>query len=158
MKFKLVKQKVGLPPKVGTVLLLAALLGACASNGVGSHPGAITRYEAASTAYESGELSTAETRYLELVKANPQYAEGWFKLGNIYVRTGQLVAAIRMYEKAAVINPEDGKVWNNLALARVKQAVATLDEGAQHVRSGSPEQAGVQELRKRIVAATLIDH
>src|SRR5690606_9448918 len=76
-------------------------------------------YAAAALAYKNGELIEAETRYRQLVKAHPDYTEGWFKLGNIYVRTGQYDAAANVYKKAAQLNPEDAKIWNNLALANI---------------------------------------
>lgn len=114
-------------------------------------------YDAAALAYSNGELSQAETRYRQLVNAHPDYAEGWFKLGNIYVRTGQYDAAATMYKKAAQLNPEDAKVWNNLALANIKKAVAVLEEGAQHVQQGSPDQKGMLLLRDRIVQTVLVE-
>ena len=130
---------------------------ACASHSLTSaEQGALKlRYATAGEAYKNGELSTAETHYLALVRNDPEFAEGWFRLGNIYVRTGQLDAAVNMYEKALKLNPEDGKVWNNLALARVKQAVAALDEGAINVGQESGERVAMTTLRKRIVDATL---
>ncbi|MDB6063396.1 MAG: hypothetical protein JWM78_3499 [Verrucomicrobiaceae bacterium] len=111
----------------------------------------MSNYSAAALAYKNGELSEAETRYRQLVNMHPDYAEGWFKLGNIYVRTGQYDAAENMYKQAAQLNPEDAKIWNNLALANIKKAVAVLDEGAQHVQQGSADQKNMLLLRDRIV-------
>jgi len=117
----------------------------------------MANYDAAALAYKNGELSEAETRYRQLVKTHPDYAEGWFKLGNIYVRTGQYDAAANMYKKAAQINPEDAKVWNNLALANIKKAVAVLDEGVQHVQQGSVDQKNMMLLRDRIVQTVVVE-
>lgn len=107
-------------------------------------------YDSAAVAYKNGELSEAEAQYRKLVAAHPEYGDGWFKLGNIYVRTGQYDAAENMYKKAAQINPEDAKIWNNLALTHVKKAVAVLDEGARHVQQASQEQRNMLQLRERI--------
>lgn len=114
-------------------------------------------YDAAATAYKNGELIEAETLYRKLVARHAEYGDGWFKLGNIYVRMGQYDAAANMYKKAAQINPEDGKVWNNLALAHVKKAVAVLDEGTRHVQQASQEQRSMQQLRERIVQSVLAE-
>lgn len=117
----------------------------------------MARYDAAEKAYKNAELSEAETRYTELVRKNPEYAEGWFKLGNIYVRTGQYDAAANMYKKAAQINPEDAKVWNNLALAYIKKAVSVLEEGSEHVQQSSSDQRNLTELRERIVQSVITE-
>lgn len=114
-------------------------------------------YDSAAIAYKNGELSEAEARYRKLVEEHPGYAEGWFKLGNIYVRTGQYEAATNMYKKAAQINPEDAKVWNNLALAHVKKAVAILDEGARHVQQASKDQSNMLQLRERIMQSVIAE-
>jgi Tfp pilus assembly protein PilF len=114
-------------------------------------------YDRAATAYKNGELSEAETLYRKLVARHAEYGEGWFKLGNIYVRMGQYDAAANMYKKAAQINPEDGKIWNNLALAHVKKAVAILDEGTRHAQQASQEQRSMQQLRERIVQSVLAE-
>lgn len=117
----------------------------------------MANYNSAAQAYNNGELSDAETRYRQLVKTHPEYGEGWFKLGNIYVRMGQYDAAANMYKKAAQLNPEDAKVWNNLALANIKKAVAVLDEGVLHVQQGSADQKNMVQLRERIVQTVVVE-
>lgn len=116
------------------------------------------KYDAAATAYKNGELSQAETLYRSIAEKHPDYAEAWFKLGNIYVRTEQYDAAVTMYEHAAKINPEDAKTWNNLALARVKQAIAVLDEGVSHGQKDSAQVLSMRDLRQRIVQSVIAEH
>jgi len=139
--------------------LVVVVVTGCSSTGTSSRRAEkdMANYDAAAMAYKNGELSEAETRYRQLVKARPEYAEGWFKLGNIYVRTGQYDAAANMYKRAAQINPEDAKVWNNLALANIKKAVAVLDEGARHVQQGSSDQKNMMLLRERIVQTVVVE-
>jgi len=137
-------------------LMLVVVTG-CSSTGSRNADREMAKYEAAATAYKNGELSIAEERYRQLVEQRPEYGEGWFKLGNIYVRTGQYDAAANMYKKAAQINPEDAKVWNNLALAHIKKAVAVLDEGARRVQQGGADQRNILVLRERIVKSVLVE-
>lgn len=84
---------------------------------------------AAYKAYDEGRLSDAETLFLKYTNKHPRYAEAWFKLGNIYYRTGQYAAAITAYNNVVQQNPNHGKAWYNMALTRIKQAEATLERG-----------------------------
>jgi len=113
------------------------------------------KYQRANEAYKLGMLSDAEGMYLEITKENPTLFEVWLKLGNIYVRTDQLEAAIRVYEKAVKINPKDVRVWNNLALTRVKQSTRILIEGRRNMRPSSNEFKMLDNALKRILKATI---
>lgn len=84
---------------------------------------------AAYKAYQEGRLSDAETLFIRYTNKHPSYSEAWFKLGNIYYRTGQYVAAITAYNNVVQQNPQHGKAWYNMALTRVKQAEQTLERG-----------------------------
>lgn len=137
-------------------VLLVGFAG-CASTGSRPIGKDAASYDAAASAYNNGELSEAETRYRQLVKAHPDYGDGWFKLGNIYVRMGQYDAAENMYKKAAQLNPEDARVWNNLALANIKKAIAVLDEGIRHVQQGSADQKNMMRLRERVVQTVVVE-
>ncbi len=92
----------------------------------------------ATQAYNEARLDDAETLYLQVLSRNPDYAEANFKLGNIYSRQGRLEAAVIKYQHALSIDSGDGRVWHNLALVRVKQAIATLDIADQHIAQDSP--------------------
>lgn len=137
--------------------LFFAIIAGCSSTDLRRTERDKSNYDAAALAYKNGELNEAEIRYRQLVKAHPEYGDGWFKLGNIYVRMGQYDAAANMYKKAAQLNPEDAKVWNNLALANIKRAVAVLDEGMIHVQKGSADQKNMMQLRDRIVKTVIVE-
>jgi tetratricopeptide (TPR) repeat protein len=112
-------------------------------------------YDMAAKAYTDGDLSKAEGQYQRIVEQHPEFVDGWFKLGNIYVRMGQYDAAANMYKKAAQINPEDAKIWNNLAIAYIKKSIAVLDEGATHLSDSKVEKRSIVELRERIAHSVL---
>lgn len=97
----------------------------------------IDLFNAAEKAYYTGQLSFAEERYRRLIKVNPNYAKAYFRLGNIYVRTGQELAAIDMYRKAVHLKPEDAASWHNLAMTYLKLSQKTIEEGL-----GNPLEAG----------------
>ncbi len=113
------------------------LVSACASKENRLKPTGVVEVERkAEGYYKQANLQLAEVEYRRLLKMVPQYAKGWFRLGNIYLRTSQLDAAIRHYEKAIAYDSKMAKAWHNLSLARIRQATNTLVEGQQHVESG----------------------
>lgn len=87
----------------------------------------------ATMAYNEARLDSAETLYLKALQRNPDYAEANFKLGNIYSRQGRLDAAVIKYQQALAVDSADGRAWHNLALVRVKQAIATLEMSEQYI-------------------------
>jgi len=108
-------------------------------------------YQKANESYKLGMLSDAEAMYIEITETNPNLFEVWLKLGNIYVRTNQLDAAIRVYENAVRINPKDVRAWNNLALTRMKQATKILMEGRKNMSPESDEYKMLDNTLKRIL-------
>ncbi len=89
--------------------------------------------------YNQGMLSSAEASYRKVLQSNPDHHQAWLKLGNIYVRTGQLEAAIIAYENCGIKQSDDIRCWNNLALARVKQGIDALEQGQRHFVPGTAE-------------------
>jgi len=108
-------------------------------------------YQRANESYKLGMLSDAEAMYIEITEKNPKLFEVWLKLGNIYVRTNQLDAAIRVYENAVRLNPKDVRAWHNLALTRVKQSTKILMEGRRNMRPDSDEYKFLDDSLKRII-------
>ena len=106
--------------------------------------------ERADQAYREGQLTVAEARYREITHQKPSMYEPWFRLGNIYVRTGQLEAAVKMYERCIELRSEDARAWNNLALTRIQQAIAVLDEGVAMASSNSAGWKDMQRLSVRL--------
>tara|TARA_R110001592_G_C13189889_1_gene752287 strand:- start:117 stop:569 length:453 start_codon:yes stop_codon:yes gene_type:complete len=107
----------------------------------------------AQQAYQVGLLEEAEADFIKITKLTPEFYEAWLRLGNIYVRTGQLKAAERMFEKSARINPKEYKAWNNLAVTYIKQAIAVLKEGKEHMAPGSEEGMHAEEMATRLINA-----
>lgn len=109
--------------------------------------------EAADKSYSLGLLEDAEMKYLYVLELRPNFHQGWLKLGNIYVRTGQFEAAIRAYSECIEAKPEEGKCWNNLAIVRVRQALATLEQGQKTVARESDDWFALDLLYHRLVKA-----
>ncbi len=116
-------------------LLLVALIG-CTSTSSGDLMG---DFEQANTYYAKGMYSDAERILLGLAKKTPNNYEVYFKLGNIYVRTGQFEAAERAYQRCMEIDPEQPKGWYNMSLLRVKQALYLAEQGRTHSNKEAPE-------------------
>jgi len=115
-------------------LLIVLVLCSCVSRGDKLSPsGALDIEKRAETHYVNANLQLAEIEYRKLLKLVPRYAKGWFKLGNIYLRSNQLNAAVFHYQKALQFDPKMAKAWHNLSLARVHQAVAVLVKGQDAV-------------------------
>jgi tetratricopeptide (TPR) repeat protein len=99
----------------------------------GDRDGALARYRAAISedpdllpAYDHAVVLWFETqrwaeavRYLERATTrHPEWAHGWYSLGFVYRKTGQLEAAIFAYEECAAMRPGDADPWYGLAVAR----------------------------------------
>lgn len=136
-----------------SILLILFIAGStgCASTGGAKGEEAIVLYQKANQYYSQGLFTEAEAEYLKMTKLYPKYYESYLKLGNIYTRTDQLDAAIRVYEIAAKLRPNNEKVWNNLALVRVKQAIKYLEEGKTHMDIGSSSYLAFETTKSRII-------
>jgi tetratricopeptide (TPR) repeat protein len=112
------------------------------------------RYNRGTEYYSKALYSDAEREFLSLAKDMPDNYDVFFRLGNIYVRTGQLDAAERMYQRCLVIDPKQPKGWYNLSLLRVKQALYLTQEGAEKSADQDPEFAPrFVELRRGLINA-----
>ncbi|MBF5056295.1 hypothetical protein Y5W_01589 [Alcanivorax sp. 521-1] len=99
----------------------------------------------------------AEAYYRELVNDNPELYQGWFRLGNIYARSGQLDAAITMYERCLELDPDQARAWYNLALVRTRQSLRTLADAEQRFADQPADQRRLGALRQRLVDALTAD-
>ena len=114
------------------------LLAGCSSSPATQQEQSLFQLMAQAThAYDDARLDRAETLYLQVLQRNPNYSEANFKLGNIYSRQGRLDAAVIKYQQALTVDANDGRFWHNLALTRVKQAIATLEAAEQHIGADS---------------------
>ena len=80
----------------------------------------------AQAAFDSGENARAEALYKGLVRAMPNDAETWLRLGNLYARTDNADQAVNAYLTSLAINGADPRAWHNLGVVRLRQAWAAL--------------------------------
>lgn len=95
--------------------------------------------ELAKMYYEKALYSEAERLLLNLDHDIPNDYDINFRLGNIYVRTGQFPAAELRFKKCIEIDSSEPKGWYNLSLLKVKEALAISDEGYQKSATKDPE-------------------
>lgn len=138
------------------MLLAVSLLVGCASSPSDS------RYqeETANTllmaeeSYRHGLWSEAESYYQELVDENPELYQAWFRLGNIYARSGQLDAAVTMYERCLELDPEQARGWYNLSVVRARQSLQLAMQAQQRFVGSSPAEAQqFSDFRDRMASA-----
>lgn len=137
--------------KIVIALIAIVFLSGCASTQTSDSSSTITLFKKAERSYMQGLLSEAEADYLQLSRISPEVSEVWVKLGNIYVRTGYLDAAIRMYGKCLEIDAGDTRCWNNMALAQIKQAMKTLEAGINDMEPNSDDYYTLTELYTKLV-------
>ena len=75
----------------------------------------------AEQAIAAGDLRTGGELYVRIVRAQPDQAGAWFRLGTIYLRTGQPGWAQQAFEQALRNDPQMSKAHANLALAHLRQ-------------------------------------
>lgn len=80
----------------------------------------------AQAAFDSGENARAEVLYKGLLRAQPNDAEAWFRLGNLYARTDNADQAVNAYLTCLSLNGNDARAWHNLGVVRLRQAWAAL--------------------------------
>lgn len=79
-------------------------------------------------AYQNDDLVESEKGYQILVNERPEFAQNWFRLANVYVRTNRPAAAINLYREAVIRNPKYAKAWYNLSVVQLKQTAYSLNE------------------------------
>lgn len=103
----------------------------------------------AQAAYDSGDDLKAESAYKALSVRQPQEAETWLRLGNVYARNKYLDKAIDAYGKSLKINPTDARPLNNLTIVHLRKAWMSALAARQ---ASMPEQAAYQ-ISGEIIAA-----
>lgn len=123
--------------KVAYLFLIgfALLAGGCAHTAQ-TEPGLSELNRQASQAFENAMLERAEPMYRTIIERQPDNHDAYFMLGNIYTRMGHLDAAVSHYEQALKLDSNDARVWYNLYLARVQQAIDTLEQGLIRAPTG----------------------
>lgn len=142
---------------IRTVLLslYLALAGCAAAPRQPSTQGDLrTRLERADQALREARLTDAEILYRELTLTHPQLPEVWLRLGNIYARQSQLEAAMRSYKDGMHYASADGRLWYNLALVELKQAIQTLETSSTVLPADSPYRARIQQLHDALLSVS----
>lgn len=134
-----------------TVIIFSLVLNGCATGGAQKNEEFSVLIEKASSQYEAGLLTEAEASYRKVTDLRPDYYEPWLKLGNIFVRTGQLEAAVRMYRKCTELRPDDVRGWSNLSLTRLKQSLVVLDDAQQYFPNDSTGSSVLKSSRQSLV-------
>lgn len=80
-------------------------------------------------AFQHAMLERAEPLYRQIIERQPSNHDAYFMLGNIYLRMGHLDAAVTHYQKALELKPDDTRIWYNLYLTLIQQAINTLEGG-----------------------------
>lgn len=80
---------------------------------------AITKADA-DALYEQGNYEEAAAAYESLLKVEGLAAEVYYNLGNCYYKLDKIPFAVLNYERALLLDPGDGDIRANLALARGK--------------------------------------
>lgn len=105
------------------LIVILGSLGAL-SGPVAAQPDSLEKqFEAATAAYEQGQYAEAEETYRALLDAGVANGALYYNLGNAYVRLDQLGPAIRYYEKARRLRPNDPRVQHNLEQAQRRAGV-----------------------------------
>lgn len=137
--------------------LLAAQLSGCATRAPAPHASAAAmtpvqfeqlRIEA-EHALAANDPVAAGKRYVRMVTAYPNHAPTLFRLGTVYLRTGQFEAAQRAFQETLRADPDITKAQSNLALTHLhlfrRAALRALD---------SPQ---VPEANKEALRTLLVD-
>jgi len=133
-------------------IVIACLLG-CSSSPQRSS-GVVKQYELAMEAYKAGRFSDAEPMLRRLLNQYPQFAEGWYRLGNLYVRSGQNEAAVTAFKECLRYDPNYTKAWHNLAFVHLKIAIEILDEGIAKAQPNSPDYNQLMQLKLSMLAVS----
>lgn len=104
------------------ILLLSTL--ALGTTPATAQPDHVTaRFATATDAYEEGRYARAAELYEDLLDSGYASAALYYNLGNAYVRTDRLGPAIRYYEKAKRLRPDEARIQHNLEQARRRAGV-----------------------------------
>lgn len=103
-------------------------------------------------AFQNAMLERAEPLYRAIIERQPNNHDAYFMLGNIYTRMGHLDAAVNHYKKAIELSPEDPRIWYNLYLATIQQAIDALEQGLIRTPAGNAHHAQIHRQLVRLYA------
>ena len=77
-----------------------------------------TFFEQANTLYNEGKFDEAIKYYESIIDNGMHSSELYFNLGNTHYKLNNIAPSIYYYEKAALLNPNDSEIKNNLSFAK----------------------------------------
>jgi cytochrome c-type biogenesis protein CcmH/NrfG len=107
---------------VGVLLLIPGLLIGCTS--LDGDPYALQRE--AEAAWQGSDDTRTETLLRALLRAAPNDAESWFRLGNLMARQERYEDAADAYQRCLMLKSSDARAWHNLGRVRLRQASVAL--------------------------------
>jgi len=118
-----------------SILLITSVTSACTTlEESGSKSDIYDISYKADVAYTNKNWKIAEDNYIQLTRLVPNDARAFFRLGNIYLKQGNADKSVIAYKEAIFRDPEKGKYYNNLAVARIMQAEQTLKTAINKAR------------------------
>lgn len=134
-----------------TLALVLSLTAAACQSAPGRGGGDLLALkQKADQAYDEGRMLDAERYYQRILEEAPNTAQVWFRLGNINLRVDRLEAAVHAFRQCLTYDRNDVRCWNNLSVAYVQMAAATLEQGSEQV--GDPAAAAQLDVfRRRII-------
>lgn len=75
-------------------------------------------FNRATEAYNEGQYEKAIGHYKQILANGEHSAELYFNLGNAYYKMDSIAPSIYYYEKALLLDPNDGEIKNNLGYAK----------------------------------------
>lgn len=110
------------PSPVRRLVLLGTIL--LFGSPVAAQPDSLNhQFERANAAYAQGQYDRAADAYQKILNTGHASAALYYNLGNAYVRLDRLGHAIRYYEKARMLRPNEPRVTHNLEQARRQAGV-----------------------------------
>ncbi len=77
-----------------------------------------TLFSKATEYYNNGKYNKAIDNYMSILESGQHSASLYFNLGNCYYKLNSIGPSIYYYEKALLLDPNDGEILNNLAYAQ----------------------------------------
>lgn len=107
----------------------------------------------ANSLYDQGQYRQAQAILSGLTQAHPGQAYFWFRLGNCETQLGHYSAAITAFEQALRIDPNNGRVSYNLALAHSATARDAFAMAKRQLAVGSPLRKDAEQYRRLLEVA-----
>jgi tetratricopeptide (TPR) repeat protein len=109
--------------KIFLISSLLLMLSACSAIAPNVEPEDLALlHREAQAAFDQGDDTKSLALYEKLTKLANQDAETWFRLGNLYAKTGNPQSAQLAYQQSLSINPAEARAWNNLGVVLLRQS------------------------------------